>query len=210
MGYIYLITNKINNHVYVGQTTRTIELRWKEHLRHCELNNGQILGRAILKYGAKNFSISQLEECDDSKLDERERFWIEYYDSYTNGYNATLGGTDGFIMTNRASEVKELWDKGLGQKAIAESIGLNIETVHNYLLKSGIALNDIRHRQSELIKKNNSKVVFQYDSQNNLIKEWESSMEVERQTGINHRNISAVCTGKRKTTGGYIWSYERR
>ena len=47
MGFIYLITNKINNHVYIGQTKRNIEQRWKEHLRYCELNNGQI--KQILK-----------------------------------------------------------------------------------------------------------------------------------------------------------------
>lgn len=209
MGFIYLITNKINNRVYIGQTKRNIEQRWKEHLRHCELNNGQILGKAILKYGIDNFMIQELEQCDDTKLDEREKFWIKEYNSYYNGYNATYGGSSNFIMTNRINEVKELWDNGLGQKAIVEKTKLNVETVHNYLMKSGISKKDIRERQKELIKKSKSKMVFQYDLEYNFIKEWPSLMEVERNTGINHRNISAVCNKKRKTAGGYIWSYTR-
>lgn len=210
MGFIYLITNNINGHVYVGQTRRSIECRWKEHLRHCELNNGQILGKAILKYGVENFTIQEIEECDDNKLDEREKFWIQEYNSYNEGYNATLGGSDNFTMTDRIKEVKELWKQGYGQKAITEITKLNVETVHNYLLKSGITQEEIRKRQSELIKKSKSKTVFQYDLNFNFIKEWDSLIEVERQIGINHRNISQVCNGKRKTAGGYIWSYERR
>ncbi len=112
-------------------------------------------------------------------------------------------------MTNRIDEVKKLWNNGLGQKEIVEKTKLNVETVHNYLLKSGVSREDIRERQKSLIKKSKSKVVFQYDLEHNFIKEWPSLMEVERSIGINHRNISAVCNGKRKTAGGYIWSYTK-
>ena len=209
MGFIYIITNTINNHVYIGQTKRTVELRWKEHLRHCELSNGQILGKAILKYGVDNFTIKELEQCSDDKLDEREKFWINYYNSYYDGYNATLGGSNNFEMMNRINEVKQLWDSGLGQKGIVEKTGLNVETVHNYLLKSGISKKDIRERQKELIKKAKSKVVFQYDLEHNFIKEWPSLKQAERETGINHTNISSVCNGKRKTAGGYFWTYTK-
>ena len=46
------------------------------------------------KYGIENFSVQQIEECDVSQLDEREIYWIRYYDTYRQGYNATLGGTN--------------------------------------------------------------------------------------------------------------------
>lgn len=48
--------------------------------------------RAIHKYGKDKFHISLIEEVSVEKLNEREKYWITYYDSYNNGYNLTLGG----------------------------------------------------------------------------------------------------------------------
>lgn len=50
------------------------------------------LYRSMRKYGIDNFEFSILEECAISELNEREKFWIQYYDSFFNGYNTTLGG----------------------------------------------------------------------------------------------------------------------
>lgn len=47
--------------------------------------------------------------------------------------------------------------------------------------------------------------VSQLDLEGNEIAQYESLTEAERQTGINHRNISLVCSGKRQTAGGYKW-----
>ncbi len=47
--------------------------------------------------------------------------------------------------------------------------------------------------------------VCQMDLEGNEINVYESLTEAERQTGINHRNISLVCQGKRKTAGGFKW-----
>lgn len=52
------------------------------------------------------------------------------------------------------------------------------------------------------------KRVEQYDLQNNLIASYESAAEAGRQTGINSKGISLVCTGKRKTAGGFIWRFQ--
>ena len=46
----------------------------------------------LKKYGIKHFSIEQIEECPDEILSNREIYWIKFYDTYNNGYNATLGG----------------------------------------------------------------------------------------------------------------------
>lgn len=90
MGYIYLITNKINGVKYVGQTSRDIEIRF---LEHCTEKRGHSkLHNAIQKYGWQNFEVTQLEECPINQLDEREKYWIKYYDTFNNGYNLTLGG----------------------------------------------------------------------------------------------------------------------
>ena len=47
MGFIYLVENVINDSKYVGLTTRTVEARWREHLRHSD----EVLDKAIQKYG---------------------------------------------------------------------------------------------------------------------------------------------------------------
>lgn len=208
MGFIYVIKNTINNYVYVGQTTRSIEIRWKEHLRHCNQEHKQILGRAMTKYGKDNFFIEQLEECNDSLLDEREKYWITYFDSYNNGYNATQGGTDSFEMSPRITEVITLWDKGKTVNKIVEETGLNVETVRGYLNKNGVSHDMIRERANKAIGKSKAKSVLQFDLNGNFIKEWPSTMEVERTLGFNHRNISAVCNGKRKTCEKFIWKYK--
>ena len=48
--------------------------------------------RAILKYGKENFTIRELEKCEISKLNEREKYYISLYNSYNDGYNNTIGG----------------------------------------------------------------------------------------------------------------------
>ena len=55
---------------------------------------------------------------------------------------------------------------------------------------------------------NKSKPVLQYDLEGNFIKEWESTMEIDRQLGFAHTNISKCCKGKYKQAYGYIWRYK--
>ena len=88
-GVIYKITNKFNDKIYVGQTTRTVEVRFKEH--RCADSH---LGNAIREYGEKNFTLEIIEECETrEQLNEREIFWIAYFNcKHPNGYNHTDGG----------------------------------------------------------------------------------------------------------------------
>jgi hypothetical protein len=53
------------------------------------------LYRAFSKYGIDNFSIEEIEQCDSDKIDEREIYWIDYFNSYRKGYNCTAGGEGG-------------------------------------------------------------------------------------------------------------------
>lgn len=89
--YIYKITNLINGKIYVGQTSRTPEIRFSEHV-HAD----SYIGSAIRKYGRANFKIEVLEECESKKeLDNREQYWIARFESMgPNGYNLTEGGND--------------------------------------------------------------------------------------------------------------------
>ena len=209
MGIIYIIKNTINEIVYIGQTNRTLEIRWKEYLRHYKRGD-QAIYAAMRKYGIENFFVEKIEECEEDRLDEREIYWIQKYNSFNNGYNSTLGGRFEGFATDQINKVLLLWEQGYTVNKIVEQTSLNVETVRGYLNKNNIDHNQIRARANKAIAKSKSKPVFQYDKNNNFIKEWPSTMEAERILGINHRNISAVCNGKRKTAGNYIWTYERR
>ena len=92
MGYIYKITNKINNKVYIGQTICTPNKRWYHHITDSNLGFDLKFHRAIRKYGKENFKREIVERVDDELLNDREIYWIKYYDSYKNGYNSTEGG----------------------------------------------------------------------------------------------------------------------
>ena len=95
---IYKITNQINGKSYIGQTIKSAEARWKEHLQHYNgkhLNDqNKILYQAMRKYGAENFTFEVLQDniTDTQKLDDAEIYWIYYYNSFIDGYNATRGG----------------------------------------------------------------------------------------------------------------------
>lgn len=56
------------------------------------------MGNAIKKYGSENFHAEEIEECDNSLLNEREKYWINFYNSYSDGYNMTKGGEGGNTM----------------------------------------------------------------------------------------------------------------
>lgn len=78
---IYIIKNKVNNKVYVGQSKK-LEQRYGGHLYRLEKkeHHNEILQRAFNKYGADNFEYNILEEVlNDNTLNEREKYWIDFY-----------------------------------------------------------------------------------------------------------------------------------
>ena len=92
MAYIYKITNTINGKMYIGKTEQTIEKRFQQHCHDSKREgfNHRPLYRAMQKYGVEFFSIEEIEETEFPE--ERETYWIEFYGTFKNGYNATIGG----------------------------------------------------------------------------------------------------------------------
>lgn len=90
---IYRIENLINHKNYIGQSVDIYE-RWTEH--KWALNNkchsNKHLTSSWDKYKEYSFKFTILEQCEEDELNNREIYWIEYYDSYYNGYNQTKGG----------------------------------------------------------------------------------------------------------------------
>ena len=88
---IYKITNLENDKIYIGQTQRSLKERMAEHCRNiCPC----YIDRAIKKHGVENFKVEIVEECNNiDELNEREKFWISYFDcKFPNGYNLADGG----------------------------------------------------------------------------------------------------------------------
>ena len=92
MAHIYKITNIINDNQYVGKTERKPEDRWREHLYHAKTDGPMVISKAIRKHGEKNFKFEVIEECSTAEMNSKEIYWIDYYDTYHNGYNSSLGG----------------------------------------------------------------------------------------------------------------------
>jgi group I intron endonuclease len=91
MRFIYLAKNLLNGKCYIGQTKNFNE-RVKGHLCEALKGKGYKFHAAIRKHGKENFTFEIIEECEDETANERERVWIERFDSFKRGYNLTSGG----------------------------------------------------------------------------------------------------------------------
>ena len=90
---IYKITNTITDECYIGQSV-DIYKRWNEHCK-CGLGidtpPGNKLYKSIQEYGLENFTFELLTTCNQTELNEKERYFIELYQADTFGFNSTGG-----------------------------------------------------------------------------------------------------------------------
>lgn len=117
-GYIYKITCLVNNKVYIGLTTTSIEQRWKGHIRDSKQSSKHLYA-SIRKYGINNFKIEQIDESDDfEKLGELERYYIKEYNSTNSdfGYNNTYGGERNQLDGNPRARLTEEDVKNIRKK----------------------------------------------------------------------------------------------
>ena len=99
---IYIIKNTVNNKVYIGQSVN-VQVRWYAHCNSakCDRRDSYTkIHKAMRELGLENFYYEILEECHISDLNEKEKYYIQYYNSYFNGYNMTLGGESNRYETN--------------------------------------------------------------------------------------------------------------
>lgn len=209
MAYIYKITNKINQKVYIGKTQYSIESRFREHLdsskrARCEKRP---LYDAMNKYGIENFSIELVEETNNPE--EREKYWINYYRSYIgfsdcNGYNATLGG-DGKAYADREAIV-QLYREGKNQREISKILGYDWKTIRVALREVGITHEEIVNNGLAKYKK----AIWMVDKKTlekkqlfTSISEAEKFLEKPR----SKQHITEVCNGLRNSAYGYKWEW---
>ena len=147
-GFIYKITNKINGKSYIGQTIQNVKERFYQH---CATKCSQailnmVIHKAINKYGKSNFTIEVIEEVESTNLNDRERYWIRYYDSYNNGYNSTKGGQDGiklFKNLDTESIVRE-YKSGKSLREIGRLFNVDKQTIKDLLVRNNINLRTTR------------------------------------------------------------------
>lgn len=202
MPYIYKITNQINGKIYIGKTYNSIESRFKEHVRDSkrQRNEKRPLYVAINKYGSENFSLELIEETNEPE--EREKFWIEYFQSYKNGYNATTGG-DGRPYADYDLIFSLYKNENKSYREIKELTGYDSKTIRTALELHNISKQDRKQMGNQKI----SHPVAKLDKTTEEILEiYSSVIEAEKANNI-QQHIGQVCKGKRKTAGGYKWKY---
>ena len=140
MGHIYKIENKLNGKVYIGQTVKTVEKRFNQHKNNSNKDyfSQIVLYKAFNKYGIENFECVELEEVDNELLDEREKYWIEYYDSYFDGYNSTLGGRATQLYNWDVDDIIEKYQELRSARKVANVVGCDHSTIDNLLNCYGV------------------------------------------------------------------------
>jgi len=129
--YIYKITNKINNKIYVGQTHHPIEKRLNGHFRHARSlkKKNNYIHNAINKYGEENFVIELLDTAETKEeMDAKEIFWIKELNSTNKeiGYNLMYGGGNGLQSESTKKKIgettKEKWEDEEMAKKMLEGL----------------------------------------------------------------------------------------
>ena len=238
VGIIYGWYNTKNDKWYIGQTIHP-EARFKSHIYFAtRIKNSNHFYRAIRKYGLDNFVYCVLEEnVLFENLNMREMDWIEYYDSFYNGYNLTLGGggAKGVILSKEARRKiseshkgKPAWNSGKhgiyseetlkklskafkGRKAW-NSGKTNIyseETLRKISQSNTNPSEETRRRLSESHK---GQIAWNRRSVsqydlNGNFIKSYPSIAKAKEENPKCGTISAVCRGNGKQSGGFIWKY---
>ena len=162
------------------------------------------------KYGIEHFHIEEIEETDIPE--EREKYWIEYYRSFKDGYNATMGG-DGKKYIDY-DLVIATYKKVKNQKLVAKILNISPDSVSNILHQSSEKI----YTSQEVIVAQQGKIVEMYDKDNNLLNIFPSAAEAARYL-INNKlsnckmttiryHIIEVCNNKRKSAAGFKWRFQ--
>lgn len=200
---IYKITSPTNK-IYIGQSI-DITKRWQKYYNLNCKQQPKIFS-SLLKYGVCNHKFEIICQCDESELNNLEKYYIDLYKTFntTHGLNLLDGG-----KTNKISDETRL-------KMSLSKIGKSrvITKEHREKLskaKKGLQFSD-KHKEN-LSKSSigkNAKPICQYDLNGTLICVWTSSVVAESVLKISSSHISKCCRNIKgfKTAGGFKWSYK--
>jgi len=220
MGFIYKIVNKINGMIYIGQTIKSVEERWRNHKQSA--SNCHYLKNAFKKYGIDHFDFKIICICFDEELDKFEIQYIKSLNTLVpNGYNIRAGGNGGL----HNEETKKKISNTLKNRTDIIRINHQLGKPHTEETKKKISnalknRTDIirtpqthwnnKHHTEESKKKmslSKCKEIIQYDLNNIELNRFIGSKEASKNVNIHESRIRKCCGGKSNTAGGFKWKY---
>ena len=141
IGHIYKITNIVNNKIYIGQTIQSIEKRFIQHKSHAKTGKSHHkLANALRKYGDENFFIENIEDCEQELLDEREKYWINFYNSLQEGYNTVDGGqtNKNFYQIDNIDEIIKYYYECHNQQEVCKKFNITDYKFRQYLVANNL------------------------------------------------------------------------
>lgn len=191
-GYIYKTINLINDKIYIGQK------KSKVFKGNSYLGSGKSLKLAIGRYGKENFKVELLEEIDCAeKMDEREIYWIEYFNSTNRdiGYSISNGGN---VNRSMSGEHNPMYGKHQSSKVI--EIMKNREFSKETRYKMSIA----KKNRGLGKENNNAKPVVQLTKEYKVIKQYPSLVDAANETGYNYNYLREATEHKKRIRNGKI------
>lgn len=235
-GYIYCIKNLLNEMKYIGQTSRTISIRWNQHKKDMWIENNNKFYNAMKKYGVENFSIRELEKIECSgkdelldKLDLLEQKYIEQFNTYPNEYNSTPGGRNSFGQQGRkvnqydmhgnflrshdsVDNLKQFLNKTCVSSIYTCCMG-EIKYAYGYIwryaeddLYKYELPNDREIQEAEIRVKSLGKIK-KYDLLGNLMFIYEKIEDAIKDNVVTRNQIISSCSGEKISGGGYVWRF---
>ena len=226
VGIIYCWYCISTDKYYVGQTIRPLE-RFKDHIdATINKKDNTKFHNALRKYKLENWIYCVLEEnVLRANLNMMEMDWIEEFDSFHSGYNMTAGGGQTIFSEESRKKISES-NKGKRRtkeaikkisnarkgKHLSDETKEKLSKAHKGQIpwNTGKCLSD-EHRK-KISEKNKGKVavnrrkVSKYDLNGNFVKEYDCILNAIKENP-KASNISAVCKGERKQSGGFVWKY---
>ena len=219
-GVIYCATNTINGKRYIGQTIRGLHRRKIEHIWYAKRGSDLPLPRAIGKYGEDSFEWTVIDEAYDSEeLNKKEIKWIEYHNSFYDGYNATIGGQIGMsedpdeMSIMRGGRKFLVFDldgnfitEVISQKQFAEDYKLTISAINRTLQNrrsstQGYILIFEDEFTEELLKykisKSRNRNFYVFDKNTvEFVGKWNDRKCCEKEIGVNRSTITRKLENK--------------
>lgn len=173
---IYCIENKITDKKYVGKSIN-IQKRWNRHIICLNQNRHQnkYLQNSWNKYGIAEFNFYILEQCENSLLSRRERFWIQKLNTFNTGFNLTMGG-EGNLNRKVSKETRiKLSIKNTGRKHTKEEkLKMSLSHLGKINTECGAFGKKNKNATSKYFGVCFFKATGQWESQLNILKKKES------------------------------------
>lgn len=215
---IYKIQNKNNKQIYIGQSINIYE-RFRKHKQIPDNFN---IHKAMKEEGIDNFTFEIIEECPQELLNEREKYWVSYYDSYNNGYNMTTGGAGAPMSNNK--KVKQYDLQGnyiktfLSEREAAQELQTDARYISNCCLhKNNTILNyQFCFEGDETSIKINPKTnpgaekipVLKYNLQGKFICNYNSIKEAAKEHHNDEKGIAECCRKQAYSCQGFLWTFK--